>query len=181
MPSQLTNTVFQSPTLKYLSAYSVQIQQQVQQMIEQKTLANYLLNKYPTLHEVTNDKILRAYVMALKNQYLKKSAPLSQIKFDDKIHIVNNALGLHTYTLRVQGNKLKSKNELRIGSLFKKTPEPFLAMIVVHELAHLKEKEHNKAFYKLCQSMLPDYHQLELDLRIYLTQVELIGDIYPPR
>ncbi len=42
-------------------------------------------------------------------------------------------------------------------------------MIVVHELAHLREKDHNKAFYKLCQHMLPEYHQYEFDLRIYLT------------
>jgi hypothetical protein len=48
----------------------------------------------------------------------------------------------------------------------------------VHELAHLKEKDHNKAFYHLCQSMLPEYHQVELDLRIYLTQLEYMGDIY---
>ncbi|PKI16533.1 YgjP-like metallopeptidase domain-containing protein [Colwellia sp. 12G3] len=167
-----------SSPLKYLSAYSQQVQTQVQQMLDQKKLAQYLLTKYPTTHEISNDKALRCYVMALKNQYLKKSAPLSQIKYDDKIHIINNALGLHTYISRVQGNKLKSKNELRIGSLFKKAPEAFLAMIVVHELAHLKEKEHNKAFYKLCQSMLPEYHQLELDLRIYLTQLEELGDIY---
>jgi len=164
--------------LKYLTAYSEQIHIQVTQMLEQKTLKKYLLNKYPTTHEITSDKALRAYVMTLKNRYLKKSAPLSQVKFDDKIHIINNALGLHTYVSRVQGNKLKSKHELRIGSLFKKAPEDFLAMIVVHELAHLKEKDHNKAFYQLCQSMLPDYHQLELDLRIYLTQVELVGPIY---
>jgi predicted metal-dependent hydrolase len=116
--------------------------------------------------------------MDIKNQYLKKSEPLSQIKYDDKIHVINNALGLHTYVSRVQGSKLKSKNEIRIGALFKKTPETFLQMIVVHELAHLKEKEHNKNFYKLCQHMQADYHQIELDLRIYLTQVELFGDIY---
>ena len=143
MPSKFKNTELQSPKLKYLSAYSAQIQMQVQQMIEQKNLALYLLKKYPTIHEVSNDKALRGYVMSLKNQYLKKSAPLSQIKYDDKIHIINNALGLHTYVSRVQGNKLKSKHEIRIGSLFKKAPEAFLAMIVVHELAHLKEKEHN--------------------------------------
>ena len=178
MPSKFKNIELQLPKLKYLTAYSEQIQLQVQQMIEQKKLDRYLLNKYPTIHEVNNDKALRGYVMSLKNQYLKKSSPLSQIKYDDKIHIINNALGLHTYVSRVQGNKLKSKNEIRIGSLFKKAPEAFLSMIVVHELAHLKEKEHNKAFYKLCQSMLPDYHQLELDLRIYLTHLELIGDIY---
>ena len=133
----------QPPQLKYLSAYSAQVQSQVHQMIEQKNLAQYLLTKYPKTHTVTNDKALRSYVMSLKNQHLKKSAPLSQIKFDDKIHIINNALGLHTYVSRVQGNKLKSKHELRVGSLFKKSPEAFLAMIVVHELAHLKEKEHN--------------------------------------
>jgi predicted metal-dependent hydrolase len=48
-------------------------------------------------------------------------------------------------------------------------------MIVVHELAHLKEHDHNKAFYQLCTYMLPDYHQLELDLRVYLTWRELPG------
>ena len=143
MSSKFNNTELKSPKLKYLTAYSAQIQLQVQQMLEQKNLEKYLLNKYPTIHEVTNDKALRGYVMSLKNQYLKKSAPLSQIKYDDKIHIINNALGLHTYVSRVQGNKLKSKHEIRIGSLFKKAPEAFLAMIVVHELAHLKEKDHN--------------------------------------
>jgi len=164
--------------LKYLSAYSPTVRNQVQHMLEQKTLANYLLAKYPIRHDINNDKALRSYVMDLKNQYLKKSAPLSQIKFDDKIHIINNALGLHTYISRVQGSKLKSKNELRVGSLFKNTPSAFLNMIVVHELAHLKERDHNKAFYKLCQYMMSDYHQVELDLRIYLTQIDTYGTLY---
>jgi len=42
-------------------------------------------------------------------------------------------------------------------------------MVVVHELAHLREKDHNKAFYQLCQHMEADYHQLELHLRLFLT------------
>ena len=116
--------------------------------------------------------------MNFKNQYLKKSSPLSKVKFDDKIHVIKNALGLHSFVSRVQGNKLKSKNEIRIATVFKSAPEEFLAMIVVHELAHLKEKDHNKAFYQLCQHMLPNYHQIELDLRIYLTQLENVGKIY---
>ena len=33
--------------------------------------------------------------------------------------------------------------------------------------------DHNKAFYQLCQYMLPDYHQLEFDLRVYLTWRDL--------
>mgnify|MGYP000226999106 CR=1 FL=1 len=164
--------------LKYLSHYSSDIQQQVLSMVKQNKLKAYLLSQFPTQHEMKTDKTLRQYTLALKQEFLKKSAPLSQVKYDDKIHIVNNALGLHTYVSRVQGSKLKSKNEIRIGSTFKQAPEALLNMIVVHELAHLKEKEHNKAFYNLCQHMLPDYHQLELMTRIYLTELENNGNIY---
>ena len=70
----------------------------------------------------------------------------------------------------MQGGQLKAKREIRIASLFKEAPADFLRMIVVHELAHLKEPEHDKAFYQLCTHMAPDYHQLEFDLRLYLTQ-----------
>jgi len=87
-------------------------------------------------------------------------------------------LGMHTFASRVQGNKLKSKNEIRVASMFKNTPEPFLRMIIVHELAHLKEKEHNKSFYKLCKHMEPEYHQLEFDTRLYLTCIEYFGKLY---
>jgi len=56
--------------------------------------------------------------------------------------------------------------------VFRDAPAPFLKMILVHELAHLKEREHNKAFYQLCTHMEPDYFQLEFDLRLYLTHLE---------
>jgi len=167
-----------SSQLTYLASYPVNIKEKIQTMLENNSLKAFLLKKYPTPHNIYNDKALRAYVMGIKNQYLKKSNPLSQVKYDDKIHVINNALGLHTYVSRVQGSKLKSKNELRIASVFKTAPEEFLNMIVVHELAHLKEKDHNKAFYKLCEHMLPNYHQLEFELRVYLTQLELKGPIY---
>jgi UTP pyrophosphatase len=43
----------------------------------------------------------------------------------------------------------------------------------VHELAHLKEREHGKAFHALCQHMEPNYLQWEFDLRLWLTAMEL--------
>lgn len=167
-----------SASLPYLAHYSVQIQQQIATLIEQDKLGDWLRNKYQRLHGVANDNELRDYVMDLKNHYMKKTQPLSKVMYDNKIHIINQALGLHSYVSRVQGGKLKSKNELRISSLFKQTPEPFLQMIVVHELAHLKEKEHNKAFYQLCQHMLPDYHQLEFEVRVYLTELDRSGKVF---
>jgi predicted metal-dependent hydrolase len=165
-------------SLPYLSHYPENVQQQVARLVEQNSLGAWLQAKYASVHKVANDNELRAYVMAIKNQYMRKTQPLSKVAYDSKIHIVNHALGLHTYVSRVQGGKLKSKNELRVSSLFKQTPEAFLNMIVVHELAHLKEKEHNKAFYKLCQHMLPSYHQLEFEVRVYLTEFDRNGNVF---
>lgn len=164
--------------ISYLGHYPQQIQEQIASMVKAGTLTAYLHKKYPNVHDYKNDKQLRDFVMGLKNQYLKKSPPVSKIIYDNKLHVIKNALGTHTFVSRVQGGKLKSKNEIRISAIFKTVPEPFLAMIVVHELAHFKEAEHNKAFYKLCQHMLPDYHQLEFDLRVYLTHLDQIGAVY---
>lgn len=164
--------------LKYINAYPEHLKDQIQKLIDQGKLSSYLLSRFPTHHNITNDRALKEYVSDIKNQFMKKSGALSKIQYDNKIHLVNNALGMHSYVSRVQGSKLKSKNELRISTVFKKAPLALLNMICVHELAHLKEKEHNKAFYKLCQYMLNDYHQLEFDARVYLTQLEFFGDIY---
>lgn len=95
--------------------------------------------------------------------------------YDSKIKVMKHALGLHTAISRVQGGKLKAKAEIRVATIFKQAPEAFLRMIVVHELAHIKEKDHNKAFYQLCCHMEPHYHQLEFDTRLWLTAQALEG------
>lgn len=159
--------------LKYLNTYSDATKGQVRQLLEQHRLAEVLLQKYPAAHNITTDKSLYTYVVELKNMYLRNSTPLNKALFDNKIQVIKHALGLHSAISRVQGGKLKTKREIRIASLFKNTPIEFLKMITVHELAHFKEHDHNKAFYQLCMSMEPDYHQIEFDLRLYLTHLDL--------
>ena len=156
--------------LRYLQGYSAQVQQQVSELLLNQQLGHILSRRYPEpVHAVQTDKALYQFTLDLKRQHLKSSEPLSKVVFDPKLHVINNALGTHTQISRVQGGKLKSKNEIRVASLLKQLPLPLLEMVVVHELAHLREKDHNKAFYQLCQYMLADYHQLELDLRLFLT------------
>lgn len=161
--------------LKYLNGYQNHLIEGVQTMIKKNKLHVYLLNNYPKAHNIVNDKLLYNYVMEIKNEYLKKGDPVSKVSYDPKISLENQALGLHTYVSRIQGKKLKSKNEIKIASVFKKMPLEFLRVIVVHELAHLKEKNHDKPFYKLCQHMEPNYFQMEFDMRLYLTYMDVFG------
>ena len=161
--------------MKYLSAYPPALLDQVRQMIAENTLGDYLTRKYPGKHEVQTDKALYQYTTELKQEYIRSAPPIHKVAYDSKLDLIHQALGLHTTISRVQGGKLKTKKEIRVASLFKAGPPEFLRMIVVHELAHLKEHEHNKAFYRLCESMEPGYYQLEFDLRLYLTHKELVG------
>lgn len=144
-------------------------------LAQQGRLGATLLARYPVAHRVRTDKALYDYVVDIKNTYMRNGAPISKVAFDNKIQVIAHALGQHTIISRVQGGRLKSKHEIRVASVFRDTPEAFLKMIVVHELAHLKETEHNKAFYSLCQRMEPDYHQIEFDLRVYLTHLDHSG------
>lgn len=164
-------------SLKYLTGYSEDVKAQVRQLIQQDRLRDILLKKYPAMHDVRTDKALYDYVLELKNQFMRNGAPINKVAFDNRIQVIKHALGLHTTISRVQGNKLKTNREIRIASLFKEVPLEFLRMITVHELAHLKEKEHDKAFYQLCTHMEPEYHQYELDLRLYLTHIDLCGKL----
>jgi predicted metal-dependent hydrolase len=158
--------------LPYLAGYAEETLAQVRQLLAQGLLAERLQRRYPDAHEVRTDAALYDYTVGLKTRFMRNAAPLSKVVFDNRLHVIQNALGTHTTVARVQGNKLKAKREIRVAGVFRHAPAAFLKMIVVHELAHLKERDHDKAFYALCQHMEPDYHQLEFDLRLHLTQQE---------
>ena len=163
--------------MKYLQGYPQGLLDDVAGLLQSGQLGPRLQRRYRSTHMVRTDRALYDYVMDLKSRYLRGADPLSKIAYDNKLHVIAHALGTHTAVSRVQGGKLKAKREIRIASLFKEVPAEFLRMIVVHELAHLKEKAHDKAFYQLCAYMEPDYHQLEFDLRLYLTHLDEVGPI----
>ena len=161
--------------LKYLQGYGADTLAQVTQLVAGEGLGEWLLKRYPSGHGIRTDKALFEYVQDLKQAHLRGAEPLNKVAFDSKLQVVAHALGTHTTISRVQGNKLKAKREIRIASMFKDAPPEFLQMIAVHELAHIKEREHDKAFYKLCTYMAPNYHQLEFEVRLYLTHLDITG------
>ncbi|WBL64349.1 M48 metallopeptidase family protein [Thauera sp. WB-2] len=160
----------------YLAGYPPALVHQVTTLIEQGRFADAMRKRYPDAHTVRSDNALYDYVQALKAEHLRSAPPLGKVRFDNSLHVIHGALGTHTAISRVQGARLQAKREIGVATLFRATPEAFLRMIVVHELAHLRVREHDKAFYQLCQHMEPDYHQHEFDLRAYLSYRDAGGD-----
>ncbi len=159
--------------LKYLTGYNESVLAQVREMVRRDRLGPWLQERYGNAHEVRNDRALYEYTLAIKDRFMRKAGPLDKVVFDNRLQAVRHALGTHTSVSRVQGGRLKASREIRIAGVFRDAPAEFLKMIVVHELAHMRESDHDKAFYHLCTHMEPDYHQLEFDMRLYLTQRDL--------
>jgi predicted metal-dependent hydrolase len=157
-----------SPPVDYLAGFPPQPRAQIESLHDAGQLLPRLQARYPDRHEVNNNALLYRYVQDLKSQHMSKAPPLKKVRYSDKIRTLHRALGLHTYAVRVQGAKLRRDNELRVASLFKDLPPEFLRMVVVHELAHLRHRDHDKAFYRLCTHMEPEYHRYETDLRLWL-------------
>ncbi|MBN2797839.1 MAG: M48 family metallopeptidase [Deltaproteobacteria bacterium] len=154
--------------LDLLSGYPDALREEALGLREAGRLSAILRDRYPEKHAITDNAALYRYVMDLKRTHLRQSAPLSKVRYSDKIAAVRQAFGTHTYVSRVQGSRLKASNELRIASMFKDLPPEFLQMIAVHELAHLRHQDHDKAFYRLCEHIEPSYFRYELDLRLWL-------------
>jgi len=161
------------PSLPYLSGYPAHLIAQIETLIAEDRLGQYLHNRYPERHDCTSDRALYDKVTALRQKHLRNAPPIDRVLYDSKLDVLRNALGLHTRQAKNHGGRLRSSREIRVSGVFRDCAPEFLDMIVVHELAHLREMEHNKAFYQLCEHMLPGYAQLEFDVRLYLTWKEL--------
>lgn len=158
---------------KYLNGYNEDLISKVDIVIKNNKLGEILLNKFKSRHTITSDKELYKLSIELKNIYMKNSKAPNRVYYDNSIELTNQALGLHSYIPITHGKKTKTINDIKISTRFKSMPYEFLYNVLIHELAHLKEKEHNKAFFKLCENMSPDYFQVDFDLRLYLTYLDL--------
>lgn len=68
-----------------------------------------------------------------------------------------------------QWGSCSSKNLLSFNTMSMKLPLDVLQYIIVHELAHIKHKHHQKAFWQLVEHHLPDYKARIKELKSYTT------------
>ena len=158
-----------TPDLPFLQGYPALVLEAARQGLVDGRVEQRLKQRYAQTHAIRNDGALYLHTMALKQRYLRNAPLLAKVVYDNRLQIDQRALGTLTSLSRVQGGNLKAKREIRVAAIFKDAPAEMLEMILVHELAHLRERDHSKAFYALCDHMLPGYHQVEFDTRLYLT------------
>ena len=67
--------------------------------------------------------------------------------------------GLKITTARRRYGSCSGKNSLCFSCFLMRCPEEAIDLVVVHELCHIKEKNHGPGFYALLGHYLPDYRE----------------------
>ncbi|MBU1668679.1 M48 family metallopeptidase [bacterium] len=68
-----------------------------------------------------------------------------------------------------QWGSCSAKNHLSFNSHIVKLPLDVIQYIIIHELAHIRHKHHQKAFWKEVEHYCPNYKKCEQQLKEYLT------------
>lgn len=74
----------------------------------------------------------------------------------------SNIMGLYPQKVKFRKNRTRwgscsSKNNINLNTELIKYDEKFIEYVVVHELAHIKYKNHKKEFWNLVESYMPDF------------------------
>ena len=65
--------------------------------------------------------------------------------------------GLTITSAKTRFGSCSGKNRLSFSWRLMAYPEAAIDYVVVHELAHIRYKDHSRAFYGFIESVLPDY------------------------
>ena len=73
--------------------------------------------------------------------------------------------GVKITSARTRFGSCSGKNSLCFSCFLMQQPEAAIDLVVVHELCHIREKNHGPAFYALLARYLPDYKERKKLLR----------------
>ena len=68
-----------------------------------------------------------------------------------------------------QWGSCSSKNDLSFNTMMMKLPLDVIQYIIIHELAHIKHKHHQKMFWQLVEHYLPNYKTQVKELKNFTT------------
>ncbi len=67
--------------------------------------------------------------------------------------------GFKVTTARKRYGSCSAKNSLCFSCFLMNCPEEAVELVVVHELCHIREKNHGPKFYALLEQCLPDWRE----------------------
>lgn len=138
--------------------------------ISLKRISAFLSNRYDWILSAITRQIQRAERYNLSKAEkdalflkAKEYIPERTRYFSGIMGLVPNAVKISSATTRF--GSCSGKNNLNFSFYLMSYPKEAIDYVIVHELAHIKYKNHSKEFYEFIESFLPDYKKREKILK----------------
>ena len=135
---------------------------QVEQFIEERK--DWILEKQKTLKETQEHK------MVITEQMRKEGMEKARKVFPERVEYYARLMGISYGRITIREQKTRwgscsGKGNLNFNWKLTLMPAELLDYVVVHELAHRKEMNHSRKFWKIVEQVLPDYRERRRRLR----------------
>jgi predicted metal-dependent hydrolase len=113
--------------------------------------------------EIANSKQIKELVVALYKLIAKSY-------INDRVSFFANKMNIYPQGLRITSAKTRwgscsGKNTINFTWKLIMADDEVIDYVVVHELAHIKEHNHSKNFWKIVESIIPDYKVQQAKLK----------------
>lgn len=114
----------------------------------------------------TLSKVARWYMRTAKNVLAERLEYLADLmQLDYSAFKVSNS--------KNRWGSCDSKNVIKINFRLVMLPHKIIDYVLIHELSHLVEFNHSKKFYKVIESIMPDYQKYRKELKEYTAILQL--------
>ncbi|MGY6275846.1 M48 family metallopeptidase [Methylomonas sp. MgM2] len=111
----------------------------------------------PESHQDDSSKLIRRVLENWMRQQIRQQATQLIAQHSVKYQLVPRQLRIKTQKTR--WGSCGPKNDINLNWLLMLAPPDILEYVVVHELCHIKHKNHSKHFWQLVAEHIPDYLQ----------------------
>jgi predicted metal-dependent hydrolase len=135
---------------------------------KKRTKLTFETEEFILYYSEHNEEIFQKHINDFYKEEAKQFIPLLVERWSEIMKLKPNKVS-YRKTKRQWGS-CTAKNDLSFNTMIMKLPPDVIQYIIVHELAHVKHKHHQKSFWQEIKKYMPEYKQHVAELKKYSTQ-----------
>jgi len=134
-------------------------------------ILNFVESKYAWILKAKEKQLKKHQFYNLDDQKLAELKDRAKEYIPQRVKYFSELMGLYPSMVKINFAKTRfgscsAKNSLNFSAFLMLFPYDAVDYVIVHELAHIKHRNHQKAFYSLIEKYMPDYKKRASLLKI---------------
>ena len=157
--------VFSHPEVLYYQGQACQFK--LEKQIKKRINLLFEQNVFLLYYHNYDEKLFQKHIDHFYKEKAKQHIPALVEKWSKEMDL--SPTNIRFRKAKKQWGSCSGKNIISFNTAIMKLPQDVAEYIIVHELAHIKYKNHQKNFWSLVEYYLPNYKQCVAKLHTYTT------------